>query len=280
MQPVYQPDLFHTLPAYMRCTDDPSSGMEKLPKLDALQRAYIAPNPRNLICAMAFDIDRPAAAVAWEDARLPPPSWVTKNPASGHAHHTYLLNAPVARSMRSRNSPQRYLARIQHGMTARLKADASYSHVLTQTPHHERWVTWIPTGRHVQLYELDYLRDFLGDDLPLRIRREAAVGEGRNVTLFDGLRFWAYRARPDYDNENIWHEACRERAHAINIFACPLPLREVDHTARSVAKWTWKHFSLASFRAVQEGRGKARAAQRASVRMDRQAQLLMMRGDP
>jgi hypothetical protein len=97
-----------------------------------------------------------------------------------------------------------------------------YTHRLTKTPT-------IPPGAHFgsALTPTSWeLRDYLGDRLPLRIARLEAVGEGRNVTLFDGLRKWAYRARLGYSDWHLWERACRSHADALNAFASPLTTRE------------------------------------------------------
>lgn len=278
MQPgFYQPDLFaNNLPRFIACSDD-YANVVNLPRADAIKRAHIAPNSRGLVWAMAFDIDRPEGGAAWIDADLPAPNWTAQNPKNGHAHLGYALAAPVSRSVFSRGCPQRYLARIQHAMTRALGADQAYTHFLTKTPGHARWRTiW---GRQ-QPYDLDELRRALPEDLPLpkRIKAADAVGLGRNVTLFDGLRAWAYRSRRLYSRFEAFSEACLYQAQGLNVFAAPLPVSELRSTARSVAKWVWGadkgDFSAAGFAAVQSARGVRSGASRRASLIDIQGALL------
>ena len=273
MQPgFYQPELFaNNLPRFIACSDD-YANVVNLPRADAIKRAHIAPNSRGLVWAMAFDIDRPEGGAAWIDADLPAPNWTAQNPKNGHAHLGYALAAPVSRSVFSRGCPQRYLARIQHAMTRALGADQAYTHFLTKTPGHARWRTiW---GRQ-KPYDLDELRRALPEDLPLpkRIKAADAVGVGRNVTLFDGLRAWAYRSRRLYSRFEAFSEACLYQAQGLNVFAAPLPVSELRSTARSVAKWVWGadkgDFSAAGFAAVQAARGTRSGTARAAAGMDR-----------
>lgn len=68
-------------------------------------------------------------------------------------------------------------------------------------------------------------------------------GLGRNCTLFEKTRLWAYKAIrqgwPDYPE---WLAACVDRASGYNAqFEQPLPANEVRHTAKSIAKWTHQH---------------------------------------
>ncbi len=100
-----------------------------------------------------------------------------------------------------------------------------------------------------ELYTLDWLADSL--DLSAANDKEivADYGLGRNCTLFDETRKWAYRAIrqgwPEYDQ---WLKACHERASAYNLqFAAPLDENEVNGIAKSIAKWTREKFSEESF---------------------------------
>jgi hypothetical protein len=156
-------------------------------------------------------------------------------------------------------------------MTLALQADQTYTHRLTKTPNHPRWRTFWERG---QPYELGELRDYLGDRLPLRIPRESAVGEGRNVTLFDNLRRWAYRARFSYKDLDSFEQACRGYATALNSYVSPLALREVHQVAKSVAKWTWQHFTPEDFARIQASRGRKSGAMRQAEAMNLTAKIL------
>lgn len=273
MHRSYQLDLLNsTLGDYLACSDD-FGNVIRLPKQEAFKQAYIAPNNSSFINCLLFDIDNEEAGATWLDCDAPMPNWICQNPHNGHAHYGYQLIAPVPRTLKARASPQRYLARIQHAMTEQLKADRAYSHFLTKTPEHPNHRTiW---GRK-QPYTLPELAEWLPDDLPLpkRIKRTEAVGEGRNVTLFDSLRHWAYRQRLSYNSYDLWLNACLGYAHSLNQFSCPLPLNEVRHTANSVAKWTWRNISDKGFSQVQQRRNKRSVAIRQQHIMDIQGGLL------
>lgn len=282
MRLVYQPDLFpasfrNHLPRWLACSDDLGATVH-LPRDEAMAMPYIAPNARALVWADVFDIDRPGAAVDWDDGTKPPPNWTAENPANGHAHLGYILLHPVPRTPTARARPLRALARVEAGLTTLLGADRAYSHVLTKTPLHPAWRTLWPRP---EPYTLDELRDYLPDNLPLTLPRNEAVGVGRNVCLFDSLRQWAYRNRRHYTDWPAWLSACQRHAGGINGYTPPLPLGEVHDTAKSVAKWVWSggrgaDFSPAGFARVQTARGRASGTRSAAARMDRVAQLLNM----
>ncbi|TYZ06244.1 replicase, partial [Klebsiella pneumoniae] len=115
--------------------------------------------------------------------------------------------------------------------------------------------------------------DFL--DLNAANDKEIVVdyGLGRNCTLFDKTRKWAYRAiRQGWPEYEQWLQACYERASAYNLqFAAPLNEHEVNGVAKSIAKWTFKNFNESSFEeyvknshssAIQSKRGTLSGASR------------------
>jgi hypothetical protein len=274
MSQTYQFQQFlASLPSFVMCSDDPTTyGVSRNTRLEATSRAYIAPNARNLIWAMVFDIDRPEASVAWQDTdRLfPRPNWITQNPKNTHAHLAYALAIPVSRSPASRDAPQRLLARIQHAMTGLLSADRGYSHCLTKTPNHSRWRTFY---ERPEPYTLDELKDYLSDDLPLRIARNDAVGIGRNVTLFDALRKWSYRNRIHYTDFETWQAVCITQAQLFNTNIAPLTVAECKSIGKSVAKWTWKHISTEAFSELQRQRQTLQVSKRQSKILDLHARI-------
>ncbi|HED2960316.1 TPA: primase C-terminal domain-containing protein, partial [Enterobacter hormaechei subsp. steigerwaltii] len=112
---------------------------------------------------------------------------------------------------------------------------------------HGHWkiAVWQP-----ELYTLDWLADFL--DLNAANDKEivADYGLGRNCTLFDKTRKWAYRAiRQGWPEYEQWLQACYERASAYNLqFAVPLDDKEVNDIAKSIAKWTLKRLDESTFK--------------------------------
>jgi hypothetical protein len=257
---------------FLYACDDFELGTYKHPFADAIGKRYLDPNTKNKVWAMVFDIDRPQASMAWDDAMLPEPNWVCQNPKNSHAHIGYALTVPVTRSINSLRKPQALLARIEHSMSTALGADPAYGHRLTKNPIHPTWRTFY--GRH-DAYDFDELRGYLPDNLPLIKNRGEAIGEGRNVLLFTDLRNWAYRARLRFPSLDAWLRGCFEKAQAMNSqFHAPLPLSEVKATAKSVATWTWDHMSPEKFAAIQARRSSRASILRQSIQMDFAAKLL------
>ncbi|HDT5924395.1 TPA: replication initiation protein, partial [Klebsiella pneumoniae subsp. pneumoniae] len=240
--------FLRNLPHRPYCTDDKSSGLLIRPQATALGYRHIQYNPPPHVASLVFDLDKPDSYHAWQDAGLPAPHWISVNRTNGHAHIGYMLATPVARTSAARQKPLRYLAAIEHVLAKRLGADMGYAGLITKNPTHSDWLTiW----HQIEPYSLDYLAEFCPDaDLAAYSRRsrKEATGLGRNVTVFDNVREWAYTAirahwRPNgYD---AWLCAVQAACECTNVFGLeqggPLPHSEIKATAKSIARWTWRN---------------------------------------
>ena len=261
-----QLDLFENparWPKKPYCTDSLEAGIRPRTLAHALRRPYIQANPPHLRVWSIYDVDRPGGGLAWENG-LPEPAWVSVNRANSHAHIVWGLSAPVltvSENQDARRAPIRYLVAIEHAFRARLQADNGYGGLITKNPAHPMWKTW--RGPR-QAYELGELADFV--DLPKFLPKQGAkpdeIGLGRNCTLFDWLRLWAYKAIREYRKAGsltAWQAAVYARALDRNAdFIHSLDYKEVEHIAKSVAKWVWAKDGQAEekFRARQSFKGR------------------------
>lgn len=251
--PVVQLDLFSSrLPNKPYCTDDLAAGLLIRSKASATKRRYIQHNPPPILAFMVYDLDRPDSALAWNDALLPVPAWVSVNPENGHSHIAYGLIAPVARTDAARAAPLRLAAAIEAAYGAKLDADRGYSGLITKNPMHPHWHVYYPATEAANFgyYDLAELAEYVTLPNKLPKGREAA-GIGRNVCLFDSLRIWSYSAVRVHWRPNgfkAWQSAVLEKAESLNQFAEPLPYAEIKATAKSVAKWTWQNFTPKGFK--------------------------------
>ena len=173
------------------CADDLSRGIYRQPKHIALRHRHIEINRESAAFWLTFDIDRPDAVDAWDEAKLPPPNFIAINPANGRGHGAVRLATEVARHDTANPKPLAYLAAVQRGMTKRLRADPGYAGFLVKNPVHSDWRTlWLAP----QPYTLAGLAAWLDPaDMRAMPRLELEFGLGRNVTLFDAVRVRAYR---------------------------------------------------------------------------------------
>ena len=225
------------------CTDDPATGLRIRPQATALRHSHIQANTPALRFRLVFDIDRPGAIFAAEDANVAPPNWYAENPANGYAHGAYEMLVPIVTSEDGRDAPVRYAAAIEYAYRRALGADASYAGLICKNPTHDRWRTHV---HRVQPYDLGELAEWV--DLPTKLtpRQAEETHLGRNVRLFDGLRHWAYRNVKRFEHRAEWALACHAKAGELNTFETPLHVSEVLHIGRSVEKWVWTRFGVVS----------------------------------
>lgn len=294
--PIGQLDLFsdpRRWPKKPYCSDNLECGLQIRFLSSAIKKQYIQANPPWLRVWSIHDLDYPGAAHAWDDALLLPPTWQSINKRNGHAHVVYGLCAPVlVDGLNAREAPMRYLSAIESMMRAKLNADAGFSGLITKNPAHPLWMTLYGGN----LYDLGDLAEYLPgiEKYINKKKKPEEVGLGRNCTLFDSLRQWAYRnlrphkAAGGMDGWNGWMNACNLRGLERNgDFTHPMDGREVWHIARSVAKWTWRNFDIAAsdarFSKLQASRGERGGKASGKVRLasneEKQANARLMRID-
>lgn len=249
-------DFYQNLAYKPYCSEDLYYGLRVRPKDIAVLKPYIQGNQPSMMHYFFFDIDREEAVLAWFDANLPRPYWTAQTSKNGHAHICYKLQIPLCTSELGSKKAISYAAKVQAGLASKLGADVGYSHLITKNPFSQEWRTTFWTD---QAYTLDYLADFV--ELPKKLtKRQEASGLGRNCTLFDTTRKWAYTAVRDYLHHHsslTWEKAVLAHLQALNgEFTEPLPYSELKATARSIANYCWKKFSHAGFSEWQSNNAK------------------------
>ena len=250
-----QLDLFRErLPRKPYHTDEFTTGLSIADVSRALGARYIQPNGPTHRHWLVFDVDHAAATLSWDDVGAPAPNITVTNRANGHAHLIYGLETPIRTAPDGKVAPLRYAAAIEAALREKLGADLGYSGLICKNPLHTHWLVqvWEPAS-----YDLSWLADYL-DLSPYNGRKQLlAYGLGRNCTLFEKTRQWAYKAiRQGWPGYEAWLSAVIDRAIGYNVqFEPPLPANEVRHIAKSIAKWTHRNLTPAGFSAVQAARG-------------------------
>ena len=271
------------------CSDDLNNGVQIRSLASALTKPYIQCNPPHLRVWSIFDVDRPGAGIAWEDCHLPPPSWATINKENGHAHLVWGWLVPVLIDIEdARTGPLRYLCAVEGAFREALQADQGFAGLITKNPAHPLWRTL--RGPRMG-YELGEAAEYVDLDRhrPKSWAKPGEIGLGRNCTMFEWLRQWAYRNVRHYKTEVknfvLWQAECYEKSLQRNAdFKQPMDSREVHHISKSVAKWTWNRFDLAAsdakFSKLQAHRGKlggvASGSSRLAASEDKRASARLM----
>ena len=216
-----------------------------LETIQALTRKKIAiPSYNVLADLIVAALDRPFAAVDWEDELAPPPSIIVVNCANGHAHLLYAIETPVFNAA-NHPKPLRLAAAIQEALRQKLGGDPGYSGLIAKNPLHPHWRVIVHPGA---VYDLAYLSEWVDlDHRPAKPLRGEERGLGRNCALFDRLRHWAYRWIATYKDTataDEWGRAVFAQAQKSNDFNTPLHESEVRAIAKSTAKWCWNRFVI------------------------------------
>ena len=263
------------LPRRPLCCDDDYSQLVRRSRTDALRCKHIEANPSALVNTIVVDIDDAnAKAMALWGHRGMLPNWIAENPANGHAHAGWVLTYPVPRTDMARLKPLKLLHAVTEGLRRSVDGDEGYSGLLMKNPLSDAWDSDLCREDTYDLPDLVAALEEHGDMPPkswTRTKRAREVGVGRNCTLFDEARTLAYRQvrrLPDRTpaSSDLLREYVRRTCHEINAsFPDPLPVREVNDTARSIHKWIttrsrmWRDGAVANaatFVAIQSARGR------------------------
>lgn len=242
-------------------------GLKIRPKNYAQKFKLIQPNKPTDLKWLLFDIDRSESAYDWHNEPIPAPNITAINPKNGHCHHFYGLKTPVYEQNGASQSPIRYADAIYRALNDKLHGDPRYSKLIAKNPLNDYWITQVWTN---ELYELDDLADWL--DLPKHQRNlkdaEIELGLGRNCTLFDVVRFWAYREIRIAPK--LTAEDCIDYARKHNDFDIPLPDTECKSIGKSVDKWVNNHMTpdkLREWHVKQAKKGRKNAQNKAQKRL-------------
>ncbi len=251
------------LPHHPYCSDQLGSTQIRCLS-NAIKHRYIQPNDPVRRWLFVYDVDREGAAYAWDNI-VAEPNFSVINRVNGHAHLFYCLDTPVYLLGKARIAPLKYATAVQAAYKKLLGADPSYQENLCKNPLHE---SWLVLNGPEWAYDLDELASFVPEkELRNAKRRKSTmqVGFGRNVSLFDAIRTWAYRCfnSTRWISFDAWHRAVEAQAQERNgQFPVPLAWSEVKAIAKSVSRWVWGNFDPSTFSEIQAARGRKSGAAR------------------
>jgi hypothetical protein len=221
-----------------------------------------------------IDIDRPGAADAWQDANLPPPTWICINRENGHAHLAYALEKPIFRA-ENQDLAAKLFKDARRALQVQLKADLSYSGTFTKSPWCDEWI--------VECYGHSYDLSFLWSEWITEEAKRCAQtlgqakqvrergAQGRNASLFEAIRLhcqrhWATIASMSHTGATAW---VLEVATAFNQSMFPnrpLPASELRAMACSVALFMKRKFDPRKYAASFSQRQRKRQERSARKR--------------
>ena len=225
------------------CSDNLEYGLQIRNKQIALNKKYIQANTPFNLSWLCFDIDYPCVLeTTFKEKVLPTPNIVVVNPNNYHSHLLYGIKQQVHLTDNASIDPIRYAHAIQYSLREELKADNGYTGLIIKNPHNDYWNT---TELNEDLWSLGELAEYL--TLPNKIpKKESLIGLGRNCTLFELGRKYAYSEvlkQKITGNKNIFYNAVLDFIEQQNQdFPDPLLFNEYKAIAKSITNWTWKYY--------------------------------------
>jgi len=254
-----QQSFVSQMPLKPYCSNNLERGLSIRKKEKALEMLYIQANQPALQTCLLFDLDENNCFYKFEEVNLPVPHFITKSPQSGRCHYGYILKSGICKTQQARLKPLKYAAAVENGIAQKLGSDPNYVGLVTKNPMNSHWS---PFWSGADLYDLDYLADFVDLSQSKPIERAESYGLGRNVNLFDDLRAWSYQRVLGFKSSSSFDSWMKEvERQAINLNAVcnqqnPLPFSEIKATSRSIGKWVWRNFDSKKFSEIQSFRGK------------------------
>jgi Replicase family/Primase C terminal 1 (PriCT-1)/Homeodomain-like domain len=225
------------------CSNDLGYGLKILPKSLALQKKYLQHNKPLMAGWIVLDCDKAGAfELAGQKSAVPPPNFIVYNQENGHCHIFYGLKAPVCTSELGRLKPLKLLSAIELALLDLFESDPLYTGLISKNPTHNAWEL---QEFQEDLWELGELQGWL--DLNKSTKSKIVIGVGRNCTIFDTVRKWAYKNVLSHriaGNLVSFQEQVYNQCYSINSnFLLPLLENELQAIAKSIAKWVWKKYT-------------------------------------
>lgn len=243
MQLEFKSRVLKYLPTKPYCSSDKTASLIRT-QAYALKETYIQLNPPHLCAWLIFDVDEPFnGEYAWEKHNLPVPNYFALSEESTY-HLAYAIK-PVFTTVNARRKPLAYLAAIERTYEKLLGSDDGFARLVTKNPLHPFWRVTVLHNHEYDLAELhDGCRELEKKESAKEVNLENFTGFGRNVALFDVLRYYAYSIVHNYESYNPYHSQLEYKVEELNR-KFPndhgLGFNEIMGIAKSVAKWTWRN---------------------------------------
>ena len=254
-------------PARPLCAEDFAQGVWRQPKRQALGLPYVQLNSRSVVGILTVDNDRSYSRLAIKDSGLPVPNYGVLNPQNGRGHWSWVFEAPVPIQAGASAKTLHALAAAERGIVEVTGSDATFGGNLTKSPLSDQWALELCSPH---LYELGELIAALPTaSMRWKPTPVNAHGYSRNCWVFDELRRLAYGKHGVRRFKTTGASVDTFTAHLFGIaqrlnaeFPQPLSMSELRSLSKSIAKWTWLHFSPEKLSAIQSRRGAQGAAKR------------------
>lgn len=260
LNPDSAKEIYKRLPREMLVSNDLKYGLHTEAKTTGVRRRYIQVNHANVTKLMVFDVDNPISLYDWKYLDVPVPNILVINPQNNHAHLIYLLAEDdfVCRTENGKLKNILLYETIYAQLCSLLNADPRYVQKIMKNPFYNGWNTQVI---HDESYTFkDFLKyvDSKNLDRASEGQKNRSAeswireSEGRNCTIFERTRLYAYAVLKTFNNGATSDDAMNfynaVNAYAVSLnenFTEPLREREIASTVKSIVNWTLLHFGAA-----------------------------------
>lgn len=238
------------LPYRPYCADKYYDGIYRKARTIALTNEHFETNPKALTSMIVLDIDASDGLKRCLDANSDfRPNVIIENPKNGHVHAAWYLKDPVCKTYKAHEAPIKMLNWVTEGLRRFFGGDPGYAKLIMKNPFNEEWNTTWTSDYKFSLGELANalrMQEFIDGKhyLPSASEALAKTAEvyGRNCTLFDNVRKWAYRAVRNYlDSYDRFKQAVYDKlVYMNNAFEHKLSDKELGGICKSIVKWVWR----------------------------------------
>jgi hypothetical protein len=225
------------------CSNDLDYGLQIRNKQIALSRKYIQANTPWNLSWLCFDIDYPCVLeTTFREKTLPAPNLIIINKKNNHSHLLYGIKDQIHLTDNANIKPIRYAQSVSYALREELMADKGYTGLIIKNPSHGIWNT---IEIEKDLWTLGGLAEYL--TLPNKMpKRESLIGLGRNCTLFELGRKYAYsevlKQKIIGNKDKFYNIVLNFIEEQNKDFPEPLQYNEYKAIAKSITNWTWKHY--------------------------------------
>lgn len=231
------------LPYKPYCTNNLEYGVQIRDKEKALEKLYIQYNPPGKVSVIILDVDYPIdLETTFKEKNLPMPNVIVWNKKNYHAHLFFFIKDPVCTTDNARKKPLVVLSLIEYALRELFQSDEAYSGFIAKNLDNDHWLA-VETNK--ELFDFELFLEYL--TLPQKLPKKASVvGLGRNCTLFEVGRKYAYKQvlvhRCTTNKDSFYNDVFSYIDSYNKNFPEPLFYNEVKTLSKSISNWTWKNY--------------------------------------
>lgn len=246
-------EIYKRLPREMLVSNNLKYGVHTEAKTTGVRRRYIQINHANVTKLMVFDVDNPISFYDWKYLDVPLPNILVINPENNHAHLIYLLHEDnfVCRTENGKLKNILIYESIYSQLCKLLNADHRYVQKIMKNPFYNGWNTEVLTEEPYTFQDFFKYIDSKNLEKASAGQKNRTAqswireSEGRNCSIFERTRLYAYAVLKTYNNGATsedalnFYNAVNQYATTLNDgFSEPLSEREIAATVKSIVNWT------------------------------------------